>query len=93
MSFRQPIFNCFLKQTINYSHVTYFIRFYRPHSIKVVEIGQAASSAKVKPNPGRVITVFQILCKLGFGHALINMLEEDVHLAPETLEYNRFLQG
>ena len=58
------------KKTINYGHVTYFIKCYWSYNIKVVEVGQAASSAKVKPNPGRVIIVFRILCKLGFSHAL-----------------------
>ena len=37
---------------------------------------QTASSAKIEPNPGRVITVFRILCKLDLSHAL-NMLESD----------------
>ena len=58
------------RKTINLSHVTHFIRFYWSYKIKVVEIGQAASFAKIKPNPGRVITVFRILCKLGLSHAL-----------------------
>ena len=50
-------------KTINYSHVTYFIRFYWSYNIKVVEISLAASSVKIKPNPGREITVCRILCK------------------------------
>ena len=58
------------KKIINYSHVTYFIRCYWSHNIKVIEIGQAASSVKIKVNPGSVITVFRILCKLGLRHAL-----------------------
>ena len=58
------------KKIISYSYVTYFIRCYWSRSIKVIEIGQAASSAKIKPNPGSVITVFRILCKLGLSHAL-----------------------
>ena len=58
------------RKTINYSHVTYLIRFYWSYNIKVVEIGQAVSSAKIKPNPGRLITVFRIKCKLGSSHAL-----------------------
>ena len=33
------------------------------YNIKVVEIGYAANSAQIIPNPGRVITVFLILCK------------------------------
>ena len=33
---------------------------YWPYNIMVVEVGQAASSAKIKPNPGRVSAVFQI---------------------------------
>ena len=61
------------KKTINYSHVTYFIRFYWSQSIKVVEIGQAVSSAKIKPTPGRVNAVFQVLCKLGLSHALTRL--------------------
>ena len=44
--------------------MTYFIRCYWSHNIKVIEIGQAASSVKIKLNPDSVITVFQILCKL-----------------------------
>ena len=42
--------------------MTHFIRFYWSYNIKVIEIGQAASSAMIKPNPGRVNTVFRILC-------------------------------
>ena len=46
------------------------LSFYWSYNIKVVEIGQAASSAKILPNPGRVITDFLTLCKLGLSHAL-----------------------
>ena len=49
-------------KTVKYSHVTHFIRFYWSYNAKVVEIGQGASSAKIKPNPGRVIIVLRILC-------------------------------
>ena len=58
------------KQIIIYSHVTYFIRCYWSHNIKVVEIGQAACSAKITPNPASEMAVFRILCKLGSSHAL-----------------------
>ena len=57
-------------KTINYCHVTHLIRFYWSYNIKVVEIGYAANSAQIIPNPGRVITVLLILCKLGLSHAL-----------------------
>ena len=58
------------KKTINYSHVTYFIRLYWSYNIKVFEIVQAVSSTKIKPNSGRVIADFRILCKLDLSHSL-----------------------
>ena len=42
-------------KTINYCHVTHFIRFYWSYNIKFVEIGYLANSKKIIPNPGRVI--------------------------------------
>ena len=72
MSSRRPIFAVVFPtmKAINYSHVNLFIRFYWYYYIKVVKISQPASSAKIKPNPFRVISVFRILCKLGLSHAV-----------------------
>ena len=57
-------------KTINYRHVTHFVRCYWSNNIKVVEIGCAANSAQIISNHGRVTTVLLILCKLGLSHAL-----------------------
>ena len=46
------------KHTIKYSNVTRLVGCYLSYKIKVVETGQAASSAMIKPNPGGVISVF-----------------------------------
>ena len=62
------------KKTVNYSHVTYFIRFYWFYNIKVVEIGQAACSAKIKPDPG-----FSDFMQIRLAPCL-NMLESKVKL-------------
>ena len=45
-------------KTINYSHMTHFIRFYWSYNTEVVRFDEAASSAKTITNPGRVITIF-----------------------------------
>ena len=67
ISFRRPIFSCFSKRELrkqlilvtwqSYSDFVGLTIFF----LKVVETAQAASSAKIKPNLGRVITVFRIL--------------------------------
>ena len=46
------------RKTINYCHVTYFIRFYWSYSIKVIGIGYAANYVQIILNRRRVITVF-----------------------------------
>ena len=68
MSSRRPIFSCFSKKENNkLQSRDSFYRFYLSYNIKVIEIGQAASSAMIKPNSGRIITVFR---KLGLSNAL-----------------------
>ena len=62
-------------KTINYRHMTHFVRCYWSYNIKVVEIGCAANSAQIIPNRDRVITVLLILCKLGLSHALTCLRE------------------
>ena len=67
ISFRRLIFSCFSKRELrkqlilvtrqSYSDFVGLTIFF----VKVVETAQAASSAKIKPNLGRVITVFRIL--------------------------------
>ena len=63
------------KKTINYSHVTHFIRFYWCYYIKVVEIGYAASSAKIKPNRFKDNFCFSDFMQIRLKPCLINMLE------------------
>ena len=90
MSSQRPIFSVFRKnKTINYCHVTHFIRFYWSYNIKVVEIGYPAKSKQLISNPGRVITVFLILCKLGLSHALTCMVATSPYL--NTMKPTSFL--
>ena len=64
MSSRRPIFSCFFQKIKQLIIVTW------PILSDFIEIGYPANSKEIITNPGRVITVFLIICKLGLSHAL-----------------------